>query len=474
MSKYLNDDWTPDISGLGYENLRDSLASLIVDCTPPFSIAVYGGWGSGKTSLLRSTMNVLGGDLQEISQEEGVTSYVPKINPRTQKFWDSVKVPKNNREKIRTVWFNPWHHQFESHPMIALLHEIRNQMSWHIKVRSRTAKSTYLAAKAGIRFTEDLIATATKLVSGHAAKFHVEKIERDAKEYEINQYQSTLDSQRFRLHFEKAIAHLVSKSKKASEDGRLVVFVDDLDRCDSSRVRHLLQSIHPFLATSRCVFVFALDQEHTEGSLINDGISPKKARDYLEKLFQMVYHLPRSRRVSLFIKECIQDLNEVDDPFSGSLEHACDVLSIILEANPRRIKNFLNQLFFRARQVAKKHSKQVELLPFALLTALRHYYPGIYRLLEEEPSSFDIIKTAMRKPSQQYAESGIERYIIKSTQLPHYGNREINDTGELAYNNLYEDHPADHNALFVVLGHFKEHLHDLEITESDLKRYLEP
>ncbi len=52
LNHYSNDEWTL-VDTLGYEPFIQQLLRLIEKAQPPFSIGIYGGWGTGKTSIMR-------------------------------------------------------------------------------------------------------------------------------------------------------------------------------------------------------------------------------------------------------------------------------------------------------------------------------------------------------------------------------------------------------------------------------------
>ena len=138
MVLYLNDSWTPDVTGLAYEHMLDSFVDALQVCQPPMALAVYGGWGSGKTSFMRAAMVRLGGDLPELDPDQSLIANPKMLNEKEREDWgkqkkkmfqNGTKPPKG----LQTVWFNPWKHQNDSHPMIGLLHEIRTHFSWQLK-----------------------------------------------------------------------------------------------------------------------------------------------------------------------------------------------------------------------------------------------------------------------------------------------------------------------------------------------------
>ena len=64
------------------------LARLAESGATPMVIGIYGTWGMGKTSLMR---------LIEMELD---------------------------RTKVRPLWFNPWEHQFDDNPVVALTYKI--------------------------------------------------------------------------------------------------------------------------------------------------------------------------------------------------------------------------------------------------------------------------------------------------------------------------------------------------------------
>jgi formylglycine-generating enzyme required for sulfatase activity len=121
--------------------------------------------------------------------------------------------------------------------------------------------------------------------------------------------------------------------------GRLVVFIDDLDRCTPDKVPEVLEAIKLFTTTPRCVYVLGLDHD-----IVRQGIkakyqfeTPAEATEYLEKVVQIPFHLPPldQGRVETFVREYYPDLRQV-------CPTAPDVFSRGLEPNPRKVKRALN------------------------------------------------------------------------------------------------------------------------------------
>lgn len=74
--------------GLGFNTYANVLASAAINTPGPFTIGIFGEWGTGKTSLMRLVEK----DLSDTSGDE-----------------------------IITVWFNAWRYEQEEHPIVPLI-----------------------------------------------------------------------------------------------------------------------------------------------------------------------------------------------------------------------------------------------------------------------------------------------------------------------------------------------------------------
>ena len=74
--------------------------------------------------------------------------------------------------------------------------------------------------------------------------------------------------------------------------GRLVVFVDDLDRCLPEKAIEVLEALKLFLDVEGWVFVLALDAEAIQNAIRHRYQGDVKAREYLKKIVQVPFILP--------------------------------------------------------------------------------------------------------------------------------------------------------------------------------------
>lgn len=103
--------------------LVERKARQIVSCSPPNVFAVHGDWGAGKTSFLRMLRFHLDG-----TKENVLGQLHPDLKPSIFK------------DDVVTVWFDAWRYQNEASPIVALLHEIRRELSLRHRLLSKGRK----------------------------------------------------------------------------------------------------------------------------------------------------------------------------------------------------------------------------------------------------------------------------------------------------------------------------------------------
>ncbi len=348
---YPNDRWVVDDS-FGSLRLGDQVARMALEVDTPFTIGVVGKWGSGKTSVLRRAFATLGG--KPIAQAVPLGDEKLEVDLNRWSVWrhDDAARPQPLRwpqplvdtaTNSLCVWYSPWQHQSAANPLVPLLLEIRAQYSAWQKAKGAldTRRPAALAALALIERVADGFLAVT-----FNTQFPVVAGTTDAvrKAWNDNVNAPGLDDgQRFQLRFEDAVETLLASLADGPIDQRrLIVFVDDLDRCEEATIVRLLESLKLYLSSKHCVFVLGVDESAVADVLRRhwQGRSEDANRDYLDKLFQATLPVPLPRAASVR-RHAARQFLEHGLPASARLDHMVDEL---LEPNPRKIKNFVNSL----------------------------------------------------------------------------------------------------------------------------------
>lgn len=146
---------------------------------------------------------------------------------------------------------------------------------------------------------------------------------------------------------------------------RLVIFVDEVDRCSSKEVVATLDAVRTFLDVPKCVFIVAADQQVLEEALSRDvkQATPADTRNpyysagsaYLDKVFQYQVSLPplRYQSISGFAADIVRGRPGVWQ--CVDTDYLATVLVPSHVQSPRRVKHLLNAfvLAYRLAEVRR-------------------------------------------------------------------------------------------------------------------------
>ncbi|MBF0347899.1 MAG: hypothetical protein HQL81_09545 [Magnetococcales bacterium] len=401
---YFNDQWTCSIHQLGYDDFAIKARDLILSAPTPFAMTIGGRWGAGKTSMLRTLKESLSWEKRKGTEEEG--GPLPETIPR---------LDRQQLKTVQTVWFNPWQYQHEPNPIIPLLHEIRAQVSLPQQLAKGSAEQVRRGFMAGIRTFPALIDDAANIMGANrfsSGKHLLQQIDKETAAEEMEQFKLPTDAQRFFKRFEEAVYLVTNPWGHSGKDNniRLVVFIDDLDRCSDQTVFSLLERIKLYLSSRYCVFVFALDRTHVENAVARaGGYSRIEAAQYVEKLFQAKLYLPTLDQ-DLLKRFIVDAMNTIG--FNIDIAAHSYLLSL-LPPNPRTIKNFMNGLGFMKQFFGKRDPKEAVLLYW-----LRSYVPDVYDLLAQDPQTIHQDLVAVCKEGLLAGEIGVRWFINYHLENP--------------------------------------------------------
>ncbi len=446
--RYHGDNWTLD-NAFGMAALGDHLARLALEAPPPFAIRVTGKWGTGKTSVLKRAFATLGGnpisqtvplgpDRKEAGNNDWTNhAHNASVTRREELGWQDKPELVQLALQSPCVWYSPWQHQAGDNPLVPLLLEIRNQFNAWAQTKTGFKENLRPVLMTGLTLLERGIDAAVSLARGKSMKLATGTTESVVKTYKENRQNLTDigDGQRFHLLFEDAVEQLLDATFKAVEAQhkldkrkrkrgdtivekeivksklpRLVVFIDDLDRCEEEIVIRLLESIKLYLSTSNCVFVFGLDDAAVLRALGRWNEREEiENREYLEKLFQTTLPVPQPDPACLtvYLEDQLKahgfhprgKIVDADGKQSDQEYCLADEMICLLEPNPRKIKNFANSLCAAYALVGKLDLRTQ--LQFLACQYLRLFHGPIWRLIERQPALFQLLLQVLIKQTAQ-------------------------------------------------------------------------
>ena len=342
-----------DADAFGFRPYIEELNAAILAAEPlPITVGVFGPWGAGKSTFMRIWENLL--------------SFAPTT---------------------RTLWFNPWKYDQKIQVWAALIQSLLAEIGLNTELADRVRKLARTATWLGLRSSLGIAATAATggIVGAPVLDNIVNRLaDEDSKEYrEIN---------RFETDFAEAVENFVG------DNGRLVVFVDDLDRCTPAAALSVLEALKLFLGDARCVFVLAMDFD-VLARIASAGFPDQvvSGAAYIEKIVQLPFFLPEVG---------FDSIRELVAPHLGSLatnEAFWDLVQIGFGTNPRRVKRFVNVLNLAVAVASRERVERglpslrsERLLQLAELLIIRSEHrdffnhlltdPGAWRRLEASPA----------------------------------------------------------------------------------------
>lgn len=356
---------------LGYQVHADLLKEVVLDSTMlPITIGIFGDWGSGKSSLM-------------LLMKEGIDQW--------------MKEEANKKEKVAQIQFNSW--QFENYEdtKLTLIETVLTAIEKDLKKKQGVIKNgvdflkkiKYL--KLGVFFLkkigQQVVPEELLKLLPTKEEWKKELTDDDAKLLieEVSKGNATKFIERFREDFEKIVVGADYRS--------VIVYIDDLDRCEPSRIIQCLEAVKLFVNVKRTAFVIGADEriiEHAIEERYNHKIEKKTISspysDYMEKLIQLPYRIPRlsyseqETYITLLLCSKIEDeiqFKTIHQKFLdfrkkdkhtkynltsirqnnkkldfGEVEGLLPILPIMtkfLNGNPRQLKRFLNAFDMRMR-----------------------------------------------------------------------------------------------------------------------------
>ena len=379
--------------------LRNALirevGEAVATCDPPQLFGVHGDWGMGKTSFLHQ-----------------VRYYLTEENPQSLVVGDASTQSTKYGDHIQTVWFDAWRYHAEAVPVVALLQEMRAQLSGKPLKGSESKRLREVVVRGAFLGLDEV----TKKIGFQYAKF-----EQASRQWDAENLAATLPSDVLRNNLQDTIQLLLQRGNdEAPAEGdtsrRLVVFVDDLDRCEPEAAYRLLEGLKVYLTLNNCVFVLGLNQRAVEGAIASRlaaGQTDEDARQdaqvraasYLEKICQNVWHLPIVQAPGQVLCDFVADGGDVLPHHIGWLREVLGVRPC-LPPNPRKLKGLANLV---ARLCSRLPSDldagegargRIEMRKLLLVAYVHQFHHDLYVRWQANPSLYHAIAGWCRRKAE--------------------------------------------------------------------------
>lgn len=434
--------WTDNASKIDmlfYKPYADIVSETAIGTDEePLTVGIFGLWGAGKSTLL----NLIGKNYEE------------------------------NKDVIY-VSINAW--MFENYEdaktaiMEALLRELKDNEKIPEKIRksfvSLIKKIDFL--KVGTKAATVAAPVIASFVTGNPLPL-VLNLPNEAKEIETaikslsdsvkgikNNYlkdDETVDDsvvnnvRNFKNEFEKTL--------ESEEINRVVVLIDDLDRCQPERIIETLEAIKLFLSVKKTTFIIAADENVIQYAIKKkypniDGFNIELDKEYIEKMIQVPIQIPelspkdvqnyllllvlqkymesnefeilvsKIEQEKLMVQSGVIEMERLEEIYGslndsislqdkkeykevvGAILQIRKIASHTLKGNPRQIKRFLNTFILKRKLSKMYYGDDLDMCIMAKLLILHKLNPDLFNQLNIWNSNFN-----------QETDSGNEQYKL--------------------------------------------------------------
>ena len=293
-----------EIDSFGFDSYVRGIENLVRGATNddlPLTVGIYGHWGAGKSSFMMQLKHRLE------AGEEGFPN-------------------------LPCIWFDAWKYDRIVDTRSALIYRIlldmkqngdANVVATVGEVFDKCSK-VFQAFAVQSQFTIGIPGVGVNLPS-------VKDIGNQLVD-EVESFQTEVDE--FSEIFGEVVEKFIEYSGQ-TDGGKLIVFIDDLDRCLPENVISSLEALKLFLNETKCVFILGLDRSIVENAIQHHyKITPDNmGRDYLDKIIRVPFVIPQINPYTLrthFTK------------MLGDFDDACwAIIEVATHGNPRLYSRFI-------------------------------------------------------------------------------------------------------------------------------------
>ena len=335
----------------------------------PIAIAVYGDWGTGKSSAMAWLHGLLEKSNAKLKNIEG----------------------NNDRVTVRPVWFYPWKYLSKEDVWRGLISEV---IINSIDVENATSATVTSAVKQfGMFLGRSFIHTMAGLSIKAKAPGGIAEatLKLDGLKDILDDYRVTSHPEKAYLNeFEESLSEWVNCTLGDNE--RLVVFIDDLDRCMPDIALQVLEALKLYLNIKKLVFVVGVDRT-VIGELVKEyysklGVHEDKSRHYLAKMFQMEVEVsPYEFQISQFFQAQVSSVGYWNENLVNWEQDIIQgVMLNLAKSNPREVKRLINSSLMAAagfymgsehQQNDIKFSQAMQVFLIRRILADRHGRPNL-------------------------------------------------------------------------------------------------
>lgn len=326
---------------MGYAPFSKQLAKSIIEIKPEQGLvmAIYGPWGSGKTTILNFIEHYISTESYE-------------------------KLPF-------IINFNPWMFSNREDLILRFFAELdtvlKNNNAWELADNIAGYGESFIKMASLVDYTAFL------------SKIGLDCIRKWIKS-------------RISIHEKKKRLESILKS----ESRKILVIIDDLDRLNTDEIRQIFSLLKNVCNFPNIVYLLGFDERVVSESL--KGVQNISGREYLQKIIQIPFELPQPEKAQLIGLLCQKLDNILIDVSLAKFDK--ERWGPILNKGISYYLHTLRDVITLSNAIALTYPcihNEANPVDFLAIEVLRVFAPEVYHFIRENPQTFTGLKTKSRE-----------------------------------------------------------------------------
>ena len=332
---------------------RDAIVTIVKNSYPKFTMGIFGGWGTGKTTLINSIDKAL-----------------------------------QTEKDLIIVRLEAWRYKQEQFALVSMLKTIAYALPAEKRFEDLKQKLETSAISFLKKTSDILTSIITKYVS-EEDEISQEMFDSFKKEFNSKiQLIAELDRDAvYFIGFEE-IRKEIKNLRLDNPAFRIIVFVDDLEKCSPKKALEILEFIRVFHDIDGFICIIGISQDMmVKLSDIENNETSNEGEHYIKNLIQVPITLPKwsNQDIVKLVRDFIKK-GMIHEKFKEVIDKNIELISVAVDNNPREIKRFLNN-FIVAYEIfsSKKNFEPKELL---VIQAIHLRWNKFYNILVKSDQTF--------------------------------------------------------------------------------------
>ena len=351
---------------LDFNLYRDAIVSIVKNSYPKFTMGIFGDWGTGKTTLINSIDKAL-----------------------------------QTEKDLIIVRLEAWRYKQEQFALVSMLKTIAYALPAEKRFEDLKQKLETSAISFLKKTSDILTSIITKYVS-EEDEISQEMFDSFKKEFN-SKIQLIVELDRDTVYFIgfEEIRKEIKNLRLDNPAFRIIVFVDDLDKCSPKKALEILEFIRVFHDIDGFICIIGISQDMmVKLSDIENNETSNEGEHYIKNLIQVPITLPKwsNRDIVKLVKDFIKK-GMIHEKFKEVIDKNIELISVAVDNNPREIKRFLNNFIvayeifsskknFEAKELIFSSKKNFEAKELLVIQAIHLRWNKFYNILVKSDQTF--------------------------------------------------------------------------------------